>query len=172
METMKTIAIRKSTRKYTDAPVPTEALDAILLAGCAAPVGRGAYDSLHITVINTPEGIAKLLAAYETAGRPGNPTFGAPMLAIVSAKASAMPALDNANAACVAENMIIAATDFGVGTCYVFGPASLIANTPGLAAEFGIPEEFVPAAGVVIGMPEEPLTEERELTLKIGVNYA
>lgn len=171
METMKAIAIRKSTRKYTGEPIPAETLNTILLAGCAAPVGRGAYDSLHLTVINTPEGMAKIDAAAEAAGRPGKPAFGAPTLVIISSKVSQIPALDTANAACVTENMIIAATDLGIGSVYVFGPIGLITGTEGLAADLGIPADFVPAAAVVLGIPEEPLTVERELTLKIGVNY-
>jgi len=172
METMKTIAIRKSTRSYTDEPVPQEALDKILLAGCAAPVGRGAYGSLHITVVNTPEAFAKISAAAEAAGRPGKVGFGAPVLVVISSEASQIPALDIANAACVAENMIIAATDLGIGSVYVFGPANAIKSTEGLAAELGIPEGYFPEAAVVLGVPTEPLTEERELTLKIAVNYA
>jgi len=171
METMKTIAIRKSTRNYKDEPVPQDVLEKILLAGCAAPVGRGAYDGMHLTVINTAEGMAKLSAVAEAAGRPGNVTFGAPILVVVSVKTSPMPALDVANAACVTENMIIAATDFGIGSCYLFGPANLIKGADGLAAELGIPEGFAPEASVVLGIPEEPLTVERDLTLKIAVNY-
>lgn len=174
METMKAIAIRKSTRSYTDEPLAPEVLEKILLAGCAAPVGRGAYDSMHLTVINTPEAMAKLAAASQGGpggGRPGGVAFGAPVLVVVSVKSSPMPALDVANAACVTENMIIAATDLGVGSVYVFGPANMIKNTEGLAAELGIPEGYAPEAAVCLGIPTEPLTVERDLTFKITVNY-
>jgi len=171
METMKAIAIRKSTRSYKSDPIDPEILNKILLAGCAAPVGRGAYDSMHLTVINTPEGMDKLNQASQGAGRPGGAAFGAPVLVIVSVKASPMPALDVANAACVTENMIIAATDLGIGSVYLFGPANMVKNTEGLAAALGIPEGFAPEASVALGIPEEPLTVERDLTLKIGINY-
>jgi nitroreductase len=168
---MKAIAIRKSTRSYKDEPIPQDILDKILLAGCAAPVGRGAYGSLHLTVINTPEGMAKVAEAAMNSPRPGGVAFGAPVLVVVSVQGSPMPALDVANAACVTENMIIAATDLGIGSVYVFGPANMIKNTEGLAAKLGIPEGFFPEAAVCLGIPEEPLTVERELTYKINVNY-
>jgi hypothetical protein len=47
----------------------------------------------------------------------------------------------------------------------------MIKGAEGLAAELGIPEGFAPEASVCLGVPEEPLTVERELTLKIGINY-
>lgn len=49
METMKAIAKRKSTRAFNpEKGIAKADLDAILAAGCAAPVGAGDYSSLQI----------------------------------------------------------------------------------------------------------------------------
>ena len=63
MNTLEAIAKRKSTRAYTDRQIPEEVLDAILKAGCAAPVAMARYDSLHITVVQTKELIDRVKAA-------------------------------------------------------------------------------------------------------------
>ena len=53
MNTLEAIAKRKSTRSYRPEQLPEETLQAILKAGCAAPVAMARYDSLHITVVQT-----------------------------------------------------------------------------------------------------------------------
>lgn len=50
-EHMEAIAKRVSVRAYKPEQIPEDALQAILKAGMAAPVGSGAYDTLHLTVI-------------------------------------------------------------------------------------------------------------------------
>lgn len=50
METLKAMNTRKSVRSYTGA-LSDEALQTVLKAGQAAPIGRGKYDTMHMTVI-------------------------------------------------------------------------------------------------------------------------
>ena len=50
MNTLEAIAKRKSTRSYKAEQISEQALEAIIKAGCAAPVALAKYDSLHITV--------------------------------------------------------------------------------------------------------------------------
>ena len=63
MNTLEAIAKRKSTRNYKPEQIPEDALQAILKAGIAAPVAMAKYDSLHITVVQNPEILAKINAA-------------------------------------------------------------------------------------------------------------
>ena len=60
MNTLEAIAKRKSTRNYTPAQIPEEALEVILKAGFAAPVAMAKYDSLHITVVQTQQLLDKI----------------------------------------------------------------------------------------------------------------
>ena len=61
METMKAIAKRKSTRAFNpEKGIAKADLDAILAAGCAAPVGAGDYSSLHLTIIQSNEMLDKI----------------------------------------------------------------------------------------------------------------
>ena len=60
MDLMKTIAMRKSTRNYKSEQINDKSLNTIINAGCAAPVGMGAYNSVHITVIQNPDLLDKI----------------------------------------------------------------------------------------------------------------
>ena len=69
METMKAIAKRKSTRAFNpEKGIAKADLDAILAAGCAAPVGAGDYSSLHLTIIQSKEMLDKINKAVQGAG--------------------------------------------------------------------------------------------------------
>ena len=63
METLEAIAKRTSTRKFKETQISEENLQAILKAGMAAPVGSGAYNSLHITVVQNQSVFSKINAA-------------------------------------------------------------------------------------------------------------
>ena len=63
MELKQAIFTRCSCRSYTDEPVSEEHLNAVLAAANAAPVGMGAYGTVHLTVIRSKEFIAALSAA-------------------------------------------------------------------------------------------------------------
>jgi len=90
MELMKTIAMRKSTRSYKSEQINDESLNTILAAGCAAPVGMGAYNEVHMTVIQNPDFLARISkAAGNLLGNPeANALYGAPTVVIISGKPS------------------------------------------------------------------------------------
>ena len=64
MEFNKTIAARQSVRKFTEAQITDEQLKAILEAANAAPACMGQYDHLHLTVVQKPEILAQINAAF------------------------------------------------------------------------------------------------------------
>ena len=51
MELFEAINKRFSNRKYLDKQINDEDLEKILKAGMQAPVGRGKYEDMHITVL-------------------------------------------------------------------------------------------------------------------------
>ena len=111
METLKAIAKRKSTRVFSpDEQISKSALNTILAAGCAAPVGKRDYSSVHLTVIQNPEILGSISkTAQNTMDVKHNVLYDAPVLVIVSAfKEQKAPNIEFSNAACIIENMIIA----------------------------------------------------------------
>lgn len=151
MNTLEAIAKRYSARAYDpNRQIPEEALQAILNAGMAAPVGSGAYDTLHLTVIQDMDLLNEIGEAvneliFKMLGRRMNKNFGAPTMIVVSAKPGHMPGIEMANAATVLENMAIAATDLGIDNI-IWGAASAVLNQNAeLRAKAQIPEGFQPA---------------------------
>jgi FMN reductase (NADPH) len=166
------IRSRRSIRSYTGAPVADEVLDAIVDAGRCAPIGMAQFDTVHITVVRDAEVLASLEAAAAQAM--GNPEmrcfYGAPCYILVSAKPEpAMPSIAFSDAAMVAENMLLAAVDHGAGACCVWGPVIAAQKDAPVVDSLGLPEGFVPAAGIVVGESDEAY-EPRDVADRIAVD--
>ncbi|WP_234121754.1 nitroreductase family protein [Clostridium hydrogenum] len=173
METMKVIAMRKSTRSYKTEQISDKALTSIISAGCAAPVGNGAYDSVHLTIIQNSDLLNKISkTAANIFGNPNtNPLYGAPTLIIVSSIPNKQfPNVELANAACIIENMTLAATDAGIGSVYILGALCAFNADKELLKKLDLPDGFVPISGISLGYPTEPLSQEKELKSTIKLN--
>jgi nitroreductase len=173
MELMKAIAMRKSTRDYKPEQISNKALDKIIYAGCAAPVGQGAYNSVHLTVVQNPDlldRISKTAADYY--GRQNlKPLYGAPTMVVVSCRPNeTYPGAEIANAACIIENMTLAATDMGLGSLYLWGILAAFKADSGLLKELKLPAGFKPTSCLALGFPSKPLAEEKELKQTIEMN--
>ncbi len=88
----------------------------IVKAGFKAPVESNKYDSLHITVVQDSEILGQIADAasdmvYRMMNIRKDMEFGAGTRIIVSSVPAVMPGIKYANAACVLENMVLAATD-------------------------------------------------------------
>lgn len=124
------------------------------------------YNEVKLTVIQSPQ----LLNRFDTAaatffGNPDqHPLYGAPTVILVSAKKlEPLPNLSYCNAACIVENMALAATDLGLGNVYIYGAIAALANNPELCAELKVPEGFFPVSAIAIGKAAVPL-QAKELT--------
>lgn len=173
METLKAIAKRKSTRAFSaEKQISKENLETILAAGCAAPVGMGDYESLHLTVIQSPEALAKINStAQETLKMDREILYGAPTLVVVCASdKQKAPNIQFANAACVVENMLLAATDAGIDCVYLWGAANLISANVELCREFGIPDGYKPVSCAALGYAVENNPAEKELKVTFSIN--
>ena len=74
------------------------------------------------------------------------------------------------NSGCVAQNMMLAATELGLGSV-VNGIASVgIGTNKELQKDMGIPEEYTPLFAVVLGYPMHDEVIEKEMTHKITVS--
>lgn len=167
MNVLNSIEMRKSIRAYSPQNVEKEKMEAIIKAGNLAPI----FGQFHITVIENPELLEEINSVTldmmkhsgnefleKRAATEGyNPLYGAPALIVLSApKGNDSNGFNMANVSCAAENMIIEATELGLGTCFVMGIMLSFANTE-LLRKIEIPEEYIPLVGVLVGYPLESL---------------
>lgn len=175
MQTLEAIAKRKSTRDFDpDKAVSDEIVDTIVKAGCQAPIGANKRESLHLTVCRSREILNEInqSAAAAMKMEPRDFFYGAPVVIIVSAAEKQMaPGIEYANAACVIENMLITATDVGVGNIYLWGGVQALAKNPELCAKLEIPEGFRPVSAAAIGYSKSGNPEPRELSVSLSTNY-
>ena len=59
------------------------------------------------------------------------------------------------NAAIVVHNMVLAATELGLGACYLWGATDALSMQAELIAELDLPEDFIPCCAVGIGKANE-----------------
>lgn len=171
MELSNAIFTRCSCRAYTDQAVSQEHLDAVLDAANAAPVGMGAYGSVQLTVLRNPEFLAALRqATREFMHREDDPLYGAPVLILVSAKPAMPPTIEFQNTGTILENVMLTATDLGLGSVYLMGAIAALNTKPELVAQLKLPEGFVPIAAAALGHPAQPAAE-RPASRKIPLSY-
>lgn len=173
METLKTMLIRHSCRDYTDVQITEEQLTTILTAAVSAPIGRAFYENMHLTVIQDPAFLDKWTKEFgKAAGDPNaNPLYGGKTWIVVSSRADTGE-IAFANAACMVENMCLAATDLGLGHVYIYGMLRVLENQPEFAEALGLPEGFRPISGIVLGYEKNPRTQERQVPLdRVATNY-
>lgn len=170
MELLEAISGRRSIRAYTDEKVSETKLEMVLKAGCAAPVGRSLYEKMHITVIQEESllkeisDIMKLNMHMED-----DPLYNASTLILVSAAEMPYPGIEIADAACILENMMLEATEQGLGSVVIWGSGMTVNHAPGLKQKAGIPDGYSAVSGIVIGEKAMEV-EPKELTFSIKVN--
>ena len=152
MKTNDTIEImlnRKSIRKYEERPVDDETLEAMVRAAFQAPFAAQ---------------LGSLLLSRNSEKNP----FGAPLLftvcvdchrleLIMAERGWRMKTSDAAmlifgvqDACYMAENLVVAAESFGMGSCFL-GGAPFVADR--IAEQYSLPERVFPVVQLVVGYP-------------------
>mgnify|MGYP002510204575 CR=1 FL=1 len=158
-ETILTILNRRSVREFTDKPVPKALLDVILQAGIYAPSGHN-MQTWQFTVLREPDQIQKL---KEPMGRVAkkkrvhfygfnNPTT----VVLVSNDRRNADGIQDSS--CAAQNIMLAAHSFGVGSVWI-NALMTICDEPEIRAllrGYGIPDTHIVWAAIVMGWPAEP----------------
>ena len=138
MNTLEAIKTRRSTRKFQQKPVELEKLQTIVDAGRFGPTG-GNCQSNHFFVISNPEILKKLVELVQSAfaamelredlykslqnsirlSQKGSYVFNynAPALIVVACQKEY--GNNMADVACAVENMMIAANELDLGSCYI-----------------------------------------------------
>ena len=171
MEFNKTIAARQSVRKFTEAQITDEQLKAILEAANAAPACMGQYDHLHLTVVQKPEILAQINAAFRKAVNDPNMqvTYGAPTVIYVSCKNQDEEIIKGCNAGVVMENMLLEAADLGLGAVYLFGVSQVLFANEEITKLLQIPEGFRTVSAIAVGTSADDLQERILGTDKISM---
>jgi nitroreductase len=176
METMKTLAKRTAIRNYRPEQISEDELSEVLCAASLAPVGLAAFDNYRLTVVQDQDLMARVTKATQKAFN-HNPMmnsvfYGAPTLIVISAIRNPnpeMPGIEIASAACIADTMLIAATDIGLASIYLCAFVEGFNAEQKLIKELRLPEEFSPVAGILLGYTDEP-SEERKIEITLKVN--
>lgn len=175
METMKAIELRESCRGYKVEQITKNELTIILQAANAAPIGRGDYTRVQLTVIQNSGLLEKFNVAAAIFFKNPNlkPTYGAPTIILVSAKIvdSQQDPSPYCNAACIVENMTLAATDLGLGSVYILGAVTALSKNSKLCTEMKIAQNFIPVSAIAIGIPSNPFRTRALSVSKIVTTY-
>ncbi len=174
-ETINAMLSRRSIRSYKPRQIPERELNWILEAAIYAATSRN-LQSWDFTVIQNKDMLTKLRdAAADTLRKMGDarslekaddpdfsPFYHAPTVIIVSGNDNRNSRVDCANAT---QNMCVAATALGLGSCYLASFTQAFED-PAVAAalmkELGIPEGYKPQFAVSLGYAnEQPATPER-----------
>ena len=160
METLTTIATRRSVRVFTTDQIKDFELNAVLQSAWAAPIGHNEYKDLHISVVQNKK-LLDDFAAYcgkEFNNPKYNPFFNASTRIVVSAKPKADGQLVYiADVACVMENMQLSATDLGLGSTYLWALLNRIPQSPDFIKALNLPEGFKAISAMPLGYPLKAL---------------
>ncbi len=187
-EVIKTIKNRRSIRKYNNTPVATETIEEIVEAGRFAPTG-GNCQSVHFTVITNEEILDNLREVVKAAfaqmensedlyismqnsirlSKAGNYVYdyNAPVLVVVSNVATYPNAM--ADSACALQNMMLAATSLGVGSCWINQLHWLDGDESvrEILAECGIGREEKICGSLAIGNYDRELSMKERVGMKV-----
>lgn len=180
---MDIIKARHSIRKYTDRQISHKDLELILEAGNYAPNAGGGQRSMMVAVHNA-ELTAKigrmnlarfdrsrLLGGYVSSEQPStidDPTikngfYGAPTVVAIFGQDGF--AFRVADAFCMAENMLLQATELGISSCIISRGEETFISDEGqaLLKEWNVPENYSTVCFVILGYinGEQPHTKPR-----------
>ena len=160
-ETLRTIAKRRSIRKFEEKQISASELQAILDAGLQAPSGHN-DQSWYFSVIQDQKLIKEVSDGSKAEmqkmpvpwiadlGKNENLNiyYKAPTVIIVAAKKSAVSPLPDVCAAI--QNLLLAAASLNIGSCWI-GFAKFYFTAPERNAKAGIPEDYEVHYAVALG---------------------
>ena len=178
------VKARHSIRKYTDKQISRSDLELILEAGNYAPNAGGGQRSMIVAVRNAEltakigrMNLAKfdrsrLIGSYVSKEQPSvidDPTmkngfYGAPTVAAIFCQNGF--AFRVADAFCMAENMLLQATELGISSCIISRGEETFLSYEGqaLLKEWGVPGNYSAVCFVILGYidGEQPHTKPRK----------
>lgn len=163
-ETLETIKSRRSIRKYKEDSIPEEILNKIIEAGTYAPSGMGKQSTIILAVTNKEvrDKLSKINASIM--GSTNDPFYGAPVVLVVLADKSVRTHVYDGSL--VMENLMLAAHDLGVGSCWIHRAKETFETEEGkqLLKSLGIEGEYEGIGNCILGYPdgELPVAKQRK----------
>jgi nitroreductase len=169
MELMNAIYTRRSVRNYKNEPVPREMVNKLLEAATMAPSGSNGQPWSFVVIQDTKflkdySERSKALLLNLMKNRPDphdykevltNPDFNlfynaGTLIIIYGDLTKATAAID----CCLsAQNLMLAAHDLGLGTCWI-GFSTVLFDSADLKQELKIPATYKAVASIIVGYPE------------------
>lgn len=165
-ETLKTITGRRSIRKYKPDMIPKEILDKIIEAGTYAATGMGKQSPIIIAVTQKEmrDRLSRMNAAAMGREDGTDPFYGAPVVLIVLADKSRGTYIYDGSL--VMGNLMLAAKDLGVGSCWVHRAKEEFESEEGKAilSSLGIMGDYEGIGHCILGYAdgEEPKAAPRK----------
>ena len=154
-EVIKNILNRRSIRKYKNKDVEEYLIDEILKAGTYAPTGRNSQSPIIIAITN--KDIKNKLAKINASVMNSNfdPFYGAPVVLVVLADKNIPTYLYDG--CLVMENMMLAASSLGLGSCFIHRAKEEFETKEGkeILKELGISDDYVGIGNMILGYPDE-----------------
>ena len=155
---MDIIKSRHSIRKYTDEQISREDLEKILEAGNYAPNAGGGQRSMMVALHNK-----------EQPSVIDDPTmkdgfYGAPTVIAIFSQGNFL--FKTADAFCMAENIVLQATELGIASCIISRGEETFDGEEGrtLMKEWGVPDNYICQGFVVLGYidGQQPVSKPRK----------
>ena len=147
---------RVSTRKFTDEKISDEDIKKLLDAAYKAPIGNGKYDACRLSVIKDKSLIEEISKEYiKKADKKSDPLFDGRLFIIFSSNKDVTTKYEDAG--CVLENISLAATSLGLGSCYIRGTINNLGPDANYIKKLDLDEGFYPVSGIIIGHPASEL---------------
>ena len=150
MNTLDAINARRSTRAFSDRQISDTDLEAILFAGGQAAVGGADFKSLKLYAVQDPE-LLRAIDESSARGPASHPLYGAPTLIVLASAKSILENIEFTNAGCIIQNMMVAATDLGIDSIYLWMSMYGINNNPDLIRRLGFPDGFTCVGTMALG---------------------
>ena len=171
MNTLDAINARHSTRGFSDRQISDADLEAILFAGGQAAVGGADFKSLKLYAVQDPALLRDIDEASAKRHPGTHPLYGAPTLVVLASKESILPSIEFTNAGCIIQNMMVAATDLGVDSIYLWMSMYGINDDPELVKRLGFPEGFTCVGTMALGYAAKEFKKIRADEQRIEVTY-
>ena len=157
-QTLDALKNRRSIRSYKQDPIPEDVLNTILEAGIYAPTGMGKQSPIIIAVTNKEvrDRLSKMNAEIMKADN--DPFYGAPVVLIVLTDKTIPTHVYDGS--CVMENLMLAAYDQGVGSCWIHRAREEFESEEGkeILKSLGIEGDYEGIGHVILGYPQEELS--------------
>ena len=146
---------RRSIRKYKSEQVEDAHLDAILEAGLYAASGMNTQNTIMVAVRDkaTRDQLSRMNAAVM--GTESDPFYGAPCVVVVLVEPERYTAVEDG--ALVMGNLMQAAYDIGVGSCWIHRARQMFESEEGkaLLRKWGLREDLIGVGNCILGYADE-----------------